>query len=122
VQHQITAEDFDDADFRAIYTTFLRLASQGVLSVFPLSEETLLSPQQRQLLHQMAAVEPVLSNPADVSKALQDCLTKMCQQQAKAQRKRIIGQLHGTADGTAEQQQLLQEYNRLSKEQPISSS
>jgi DNA primase len=122
VQHQITAEDFDDADFRAIYTTFLRLASQGVLSVFPLSEETLLSPQQRQLLHQMAAVEPVLSNPADVSKALHDCLKKMCQQQAKAQRKRIIGQLHGTADGTAEQQRLLQEYNKLSKEQFLSSS
>jgi len=122
VQHQITAEDFDDADLRAIYTTFLRLASQGVLSVFPLSEETLLSPQQRQLLHQMAAVEPVLSNPAEVSQALHDCLTKMCQQQAKAQRKRIIGQLHGTADDTVEQQRLLQEYNRLSKEQPMSFS
>ena len=29
VQHQITPEDFRDADYRAIYTTFLRLASQG---------------------------------------------------------------------------------------------
>ena len=35
VQPQITPEDFDDADLRAIYTTLLRLVSQGELTVFP---------------------------------------------------------------------------------------
>jgi DNA primase len=122
VQHQITAEDFNDADFRAIYTTLLRLASQGALSVFPLSAEATLSPQQRQLLHQMAAVEPVLSNPADVSKALRDCLAKMCQRQPRAELQRIRKQLKVVGDGTAEQQQLLQELDRLSKKQFLSFS
>ena len=113
VQHQITAEDFDDADLRAIYTTLLTFSLPGCTQgVSRLLEETLLSPQATQLLHQMATVEPVLSNPADVSKALHDCLTKICQQRFKAQRQRIIGQLHGTADDTAEQQQLLQEYRQ----------
>jgi len=122
VQHQITAEDFADADFRAIYTAFLRLASQGVRSVFPLSEETLLSPQQLQFLHQMATVEPVLSNPTDISKALHDCLTKMRQQQAKAERQRIIERLRTVDDASVEQQHLLQELDKLSKKQLIGSS
>jgi hypothetical protein len=79
------------------------------------------NPRQTQLLTQMAIESPLI-NPAEVSAALHDCITKIRQRQPKAQRQRIIEQLRTVGDGTAEQQQLLQEYNRLSKEQPISSS
>jgi hypothetical protein len=78
------------------------------------------NPRQTQLLTQMA-MESTLTNPAEVSAALHDCITKIRQRQPKAQRQRIIEQLRTVGDGTTEQQQLLQEYNRLSKEQPISS-
>jgi hypothetical protein len=78
------------------------------------------NPRQTQLLTQMA-MESMLTNPAEVSAALHDCITKIRQRQPKAQRQRIIEQLRTVGDGTVEQQRLLQEYNRLSKEQPISS-
>jgi hypothetical protein len=79
------------------------------------------NPRQIQLLTQMA-MESTLTNPTEVSAALQDCITKIRQRQPKAQRQRIIAQLRTVGDGTAEQQRLLQEYNRLSKEQPMSFS
>ncbi len=119
VQHKITPENFDDADFRAVYTMFLRLASQGELTVFPRIMDEVTNPKQTQLLHQMA-VEPALSNPADISKALHDCLTGIRRKKPKEQRQRIIEQLRTVSDTS--ENQLLQEYNRLSKEQPIGSS
>ena len=68
------------------------------------------------------AMEPVLSSQAEIAKALDDCLLDIRQRQLKAQRQSIHKQLKTVGDDTAEQQQLLQEYNRLSKEQPMSFS
>ena len=121
VQHQITPEDFHDADYRAIYTTFLRLASQGEVAVSSYIIDEVTSPKQQELLSKMA-MGPVLSSQAEISKALDDCLLDIRQRQLKAQRQSIHKQLKTVGDGTAEQQQLLQEYNRLSKEQPMSFS
>jgi hypothetical protein len=78
-------------------------------------------PRQTQLLTQMA-MESIPTNPTEVSAALYDCIMKIRQRQPKVQRQRIIAQLRTVGDGTAEQQQLLQEFNRLSKEQPMSFS
>jgi len=121
VQHQVTPEDFDDADLQAIYILLLRLASKGELTVSPYIIDGVTSPEQKDLLSKMA-MEPVLSDPAQVSKALRDCVTKIRQRQSKEQRKRIIEQLRKVDDTTENQLLHLQEYNRLSKEQPSSSS
>jgi len=120
VQGQITPEDFDAADLRAIYTTLIRLAPQCELSVFPRIMDEVTSPEQTQHLHRMA-VEPVLSNPADIDQALRDCLTKIRQRQPKVQRQQLSEQLHRKTDDAAEDR-VLQEYNRLMKEQPIGPS
>lgn len=121
VQRQISPEDFHDADLCAIYTVLAGRVLDDGPTVFPRMLEEATNPRQTQLLTQMA-MESMLTNPADVSAALHDCITKIRQRQPKAQRQRIIEQLRTVGDGTAEQQRLLQEYNRLSKEQPISSS
>jgi hypothetical protein len=120
VQRQVSPEDFYDADLRAIYTVLAGRALDGEPTVFPRMLDEATNPRQAQLLTQMA-MESMLTNPAEVSAALHDCITKIRQRQPKAQRQRIIEQLRTVGDGTAEQQRLLQEYNRLSKEQPISS-
>src|SRR5262249_36860580 len=117
---QIACEDFHDVDLRTIYSTLLRLAPQCELTVFPHILDEVASPKQTQLLTQMA-MEPLPANPAEVSAALHDCLAKIRQRQPKAQRQRIIEQLR-TINDAAEQQRLLQEYNKLSKEQPIGPS
>ena len=121
VQSQITAEDFHDADLRAIYTMLLGRAPDHGSSVFPQMIEAAAHPQQTQLLTRMA-MESIPTNPTEISTALYDCMMKIRQRHPKAQRQRIIAQLRTVGDGTAEQQQLLQEYNRLSKEQPMSFS
>jgi DNA primase len=121
VQRQVSPEDFHDADLRFIYTVLAGRAHDGGPTTFPRMLEEAANPRQTQLLTQMAIESPLI-NPAEVSAALHDCITKIRQRQPKAQRQRIIEQLRTVGDGTAEQQQLLQEYNRLSKEQPISSS
>lgn len=120
VQSQLTPEDFQDTDLRAIYGLLLRLASQSGQTVFPHIVEAAANERQTQLLTQMA-MEPVLSNPAELNAALQDCLTKIRRRDPKAQRQRIIAQLRTVGDA-AEEQRLLQEYNNLTKEQPIGSS
>jgi hypothetical protein len=120
VQRQISPEDFHDADLCAIYTVLAGRVLDDGPTVFPRMLEEATNPRQTQLLTQMA-MESMLTNPAEVSAALHDCITKIRQRQPKAQRQRIIEQLRTVGDGTAEQQRLLQEYNRLSKEQPISS-
>jgi hypothetical protein len=99
----------------------LRLTPQDGLTVFPRILDEVTSPKQTQLLNKMA-MDDVLANPADISRALDDYLTKIRRRQPKAQRQRIIEQLRTVGDGTAEQQRLIQEYDRLRKEQPISSS
>ena len=121
VQSQITPEDFHDADLRAIYTMLLGRAPDRGSTVFPHMIEEAAHPQQTQLLTRMA-MESIPTNPTEISTALYDCIMKIRQRHPKAQRQRIIEQLRTVGDGTAEQQQLLQEYNRLSKEQPMSFS
>jgi DNA primase len=121
VQSQITPEDFHDADLRAIYTMLLGRAPDRGSTVFPHMIEEAAHPQQTQLLTRMA-MESIPTNPTEISAALYDCIMKIRQRHPKAQRQRIIAQLRTFGDGTAEQQQLLQEYNRLSKEQPMSFS
>src|SRR5262249_8759830 len=120
VQRQITPEDFEDADLRAIYIMVLRLASQGELTVPPHVIDEVTSPEQKELLSRMA-MEPVLSSQAEVLKTLDECLAKMRQRQSKAELQRIRKQLDIVGDGTPEQQQLLQELDRLSKKQLLSS-
>jgi DNA primase len=121
MQCQITPEDFGDADLCAIYTTLLRLASQGEQTVFPRILDEAASPRQTQLLSKMAT-EPVHDNPAEIAAALRDCLTRIRQRQFKEKRQRIIARLRTVDDGSAEQQQLLQELDTLSKKQLIGSS
>ena len=121
VQHQVTPEDFHDADLRAVYTTLLCLASQGKLTVSPHIIDEVTGPEQKDLLSKML-MEPVLSNQAEIAKALGDCLAKMRRRQPRAELQRIRKQLKMVGDGTAEQQQLLQELDRLSKKQFLSSS
>jgi DNA primase len=121
VQGQVSPEDFHDTDLRAIYTVLAGRALAGGPTVFPRMLEEAANPRQTQLLTQMA-MGSTLTNPTEVSAALHDCITKIRQRQPKAQRQRIIEQLRTVGDGTAEQQRLLQEYNRLSKEQPMSFS
>jgi DNA primase len=121
MQHQITPEDFGDADLRAIYTTLLRLASQGERTVFPRILDEATSPRQTQLLSKMAT-EPVHDNPAETAEALRDCLTRIRQRRFKEERQRIIERLRTVDDGSVEQQQLLQELDTLSKKQLIGSS
>jgi DNA primase len=121
MQCQITPEDFGDADLCAIYTTLLRLASQGERTVFPRILDEAASPRQTQLLSKMAT-EPVHDNPAEIAEALRDCLTRMRQRRFKEERQRIIERLRTVDDGSAEQQQLLQELDTLSKKQLIGSS
>jgi hypothetical protein len=121
VQSQVTPEDFHDADLRAIYTMLLRRTPDRGPTVFPHIIEEAVHPGQMQLLTQMA-MESIPTNPTEVSAALYDCIMKIRQRQPKVQRQRIIAQLRTVGDGTAEQQQLLQEFNRLSKEQPMSFS
>jgi DNA primase len=118
VQRQVSPDDFHDADLRAIYTVLAGQALADGPTVFPRMLEEAANPRQTQLLTQMA-MESTLMNPTDVTTALHDCITKIRQRQPKAQRQRIIEQLRTVGDGTAEQQRLLQEYNRLSKESPM---
>jgi hypothetical protein len=68
------------------------------------------------------ATEPVHDNPAEIAEALRDCLTRMRQRRFKEERQRIIERLRTVDDGSAEQQQLLQELDTLSKKQLIGSS
>jgi DNA-binding PadR family transcriptional regulator len=63
----------------------------------------------------------VLSSQAEISKTLDECLAKMRQRQSKAELQRIRKQLDIVGDGTPEQQQLLQELDKLSKKQLLSS-
>jgi DNA primase len=121
VQEQVTPEDFHDGDLRAIYTMLLGRAPALGPMVFSQLIEAAAQPRQTQLLTQMAMAS-LPTNPTEVSAALYDCIMKIRQRQPKAQRQRIIAQLRTVGDGTAEQQQLLQEFNRLSKEQPTSFS
>jgi DNA primase len=121
VQRQINPEDFYDADYRAIYTTFLRLASQGEIAVSPHIIDEMTNPKQQELLSKMA-MAPVLSSQAEIAKALAECLAKMRERHLKTERQRIREQLKTVGDGTIEQQQLLQELDKLSKKQPIGSS
>jgi DNA-binding PadR family transcriptional regulator len=79
------------------------------------------SPEQKALLSKMA-MEPVLPTQAELSKALDDCLANMRRRQLKAENQRIRKQLKIAGDGTVEQQQLLQELDRLSKKQLLRSS
>ena len=120
VQDQIISEDFQDADLRTIYALVLRLASQGRQTVFPHISDEVMSPRQRQLLDQMRT-ESTPSDSTECSTALRDYLHKIRQRQRKAQGQRIKEQLR-TVHDAAEQQRLLQDYNNLSKEQPIGPS
>ena len=120
VQRQLTPEDFENTDLRAIYMMVVRLASQGESTVPPHVIDAVASPEQKELLSRMA-MEPVLSSRAEISKTLDECLAKMRQRQSKAELQRIRKQLDIVGDGTPEQQQLLQELDRLSKKQPLSS-
>jgi DNA primase len=121
VQDQIASEDFQDTDLRTIYALVLRLAAQGRQTVFPHIADEVTSPRQRQLLDQMRTESPP-SDPTECSTALRDYLNKIRQRRLKAQRQRIKEQLQQTGGVADAEQRLLQEFNNLSKEQPIGPS
>jgi hypothetical protein len=116
VQRQVSPDDFHDADLRAVYMVLANRALAGGPTVFPRMREESLHPRQTQLLTQMA-MESTLRNPTEIAAALHDCITRIKQRLPAAQRARIIAQLRAAGDGSVEQQRLLAEYNRLSKEQ-----
>jgi len=115
VQAEVTSEHFQDEDLRAIYQLLGRLAATGESTVFPHILEAAANPRQTQLLTQMAMAS-VVTNATEIRAALHDCLKKIRQRQPKVERQRIMEQLR-TAVDTTEQQRLLQEYSRLSKDQ-----
>jgi DNA primase len=121
VQPHLRPEDIQDADLRAIYTLCIQLAPLSEMTVFPRILDAATTPRQSELLGQMA-LEAALTKPSEVATAMQDCLTKIRQRASKAASKRIRQQLASVGDDTMEQQQLLQELHRLTKQHTLSSS
>jgi len=115
VQGQLASEDFQDADLGTIYTVLLHLAPQSGQTAFPGILHALESPKQKQLLNQIEIEACVLSNPAEVSAALRDCLNKIRQRQRKAQGQRTKAQLDGLGDAADEERRILQEYVQHTK-------
>jgi len=120
-QPQLSADEFHDADLRAIYGMLMPLVAKGIHIFFPRLLEEATNPRQTMLLTQMA-MEPTLTNPIELSAALHDCITRIRQRTQKAMRNRIIEKLRTLPDGSYEQQRLVQEYNRLSKDLPLRNS
>ena len=115
VQGQLASEDFQDADLGTIYATLLHLAPQGGQTAFPGILDAVESPKQKQLLNQIEIEEFVLSNPAEVSAALRDCLNKIRQRQRRAQGQRTKAQLDVLGDAADEERRILQEYVQQTK-------
>jgi DNA primase len=116
VQRQITPEDFEAPILRDIYLLLTRLAAQGMQTLFPGILEYADNDSQRQLLAQIA-VECVVADAAERSKALHDYLLRMQQRQTQAQLSRLKTQLQEAerSANTPEQQRLLQEIAALSR-------
>jgi DNA primase len=110
VQQQITADAFRNEDLRAIFVTLVQLAPQCQGTAFSQLLHAIDQPRQKQIVSQMA-VESFVSSDDERAKAVADCLTKMQRQHMKAQRQRVIDQLH-TANDEAKRH-LLQEFRRL---------
>jgi hypothetical protein len=93
-----------------------RLAAQGMQTLFPGILEYADNDSQRQLLAQIA-VECVVADAAERSKALHDYLLRMQQRQTQAQLSRLKTQLQEAerSANTPEQQRLLQEIAALSR-------
>ena len=115
VQHQLSPEDFHDVDLRAIYAALIARVSDGTGPTFRGFFDASPTPRQSQLLTQIA-MEPTLTNPTEISATVCDCVTRIRARQPRAMRQQILEQLRTVSDGSVEQQRLLQEYNRLSKE------
>jgi len=116
VQRQITPEDFEAPSLRDIYLLLIRLAAKGMQTLFPGILEYADNDSQRQLLAQMA-VESVVADAAERSKALHDYLLRMQQRQTQAQLSRLKTQLREAdrSANTPEQQRLLREIATLSR-------
>jgi hypothetical protein len=111
-------EDLADPVLGDIYALLLRLQLQsGVFSLAQLPQDVSQSAQA-EILTKMA-LEPVPSKPEELQQAVEDCLLKIRQRRAKAQRQQIIQRLRGGGD-RAVQERLLQEYSQLRKENPVS--
>jgi hypothetical protein len=115
VQLQLSPEDFHDADLRAIYAALVARTSDGTGPTFRGFFDASPTPRQTQLLTQIA-MESTLTNPTEISATICDCVTRIRARQPRVMRQRIQEQLRAVSDGSVEQQRLLQEYNRLSKE------
>ena len=124
ISRQLTVEDFADAALRDIYALLLRLRLQsGVFSLTQLPQEVSQSAQA-EILTKMA-LEPAPSKPEELQQAVEDCLLKIRQRRAKAERQQIIQLLHSVGDSAvgdnaAQQRVLLQEFSQLRKENPVS--
>ena len=115
VQSQLIPEEIQDTDLRAIYTLFIRRASMNEAMVFPNILDDAATPHQAELIGQMA-MAPALTTPDMVAKAVRDCLAKIRQRTSKAASERLQQRLKTVADGTPEQEQILQEIYRLAKQ------
>jgi DNA primase len=116
VQRQIIPKDFEAPILRDIYVLLLRLAAQGMQTLFPGILEYADNDSQRQLLAQIA-VEPVVTEGAERSRALRDYLLRIQQRQTQAQLSRLKTQIREAerSANTPEQQRLLREYATLSR-------
>jgi hypothetical protein len=110
VQQQITADAFSNEDLRTIFVTLVRVAPQCQGTIWPQLLHQIEHPGQRQIMAKMA-MESFATSADERAKAVEDCLTKIQRRHMKAQRQRVINQLH-TASGEAERQ-LLREFQRL---------
>jgi DNA primase len=116
VQRHITPEDFEAPVLQSIYTLLIRLAAKGVRPLFSSICDYADDDSQRQLLAQIA-VESVVADAAERSKALHDYLLRMRQRQTQAQLSRLKTQLQEAdrSANTPEQQRLLREIDTLKK-------
>ena len=117
VSRQLSVEDFADTELRDIYALLLRLRLQrGVLSLAQLPQEAS-EPPQAEILAKMA-LEPTPAKPEEVQQAVEDCVLKIRQRQAKVKRQHVMQQMRSSASDSVVDDRLLQEYSQLRKENP----
>lgn len=116
ISRQLSVEDFIDTELRDIYALLLRLRLQhGVFSLAQLPQAAAQSTQA-EILAKMAQ-ESIPAKPEEVQQAVEDCVRKIRQRQAKAQRQPVLQQLRLEGD-SAVGDHLLQKYSQLRKENP----
>jgi hypothetical protein len=103
-----------DSDLQELYRALEHRAQTG--EAIPLADMRTPSELSRQTqLATQIAMLPLGLAAAEVARALGECIGKIRDRVPRARRQAIIEQLRTCPDGSAEQQQLLHEYDKLSR-------